>query len=314
MNVNAKIIEVAKNIWTTCMGAKPGEKLLVVADDQKLAIGYAFVMGAREIGLDCSFVECAAQTKGEPPAFIADAMSLADAELVFTSMSYSHTLARVHATKKGVRIATLPLITEEICEKYMNADYNKVYEASANIAKVFTAGKLARITSDSGCDLTIDIEGREAMIDAGQLQTPGAFGNLPAGEGLIAPLENGANGVYVAMPGDCISYLGYVKDKTTLTIKNGYIQRIDGGQTADELVAMLADKDGEAKGIAELAIGTNPVARLIGHPLLDEKVLGTCHIAFGFNKSITGGERASNIHYDIIINGASVEVDGIRLL
>jgi leucyl aminopeptidase (aminopeptidase T) len=98
-----------------------------------------------------------------------------------------------------------------------------------------------------------------------------------------------------------------------LDVKDGRIVDISGGKSAQALKDFLEDKDSESNGIAEFGIGTNPGAKIIGHPLVDEKVWGTIHIAFGMNVSM-GGTRQSDIHYDCIINEPTVWIDDTKVL
>jgi len=52
--------------------------------------------------------------------------------------------------------------------------------------------------------------------------------------------------------------------------------------------------------VAELGIGCNPeITRAIGYILTDEKIIGSVHLAFGFNKSF-GGTSASQMHWDFV--------------
>ena len=44
------IVSCAKNILTGCMDVKPEENVLIVTDDNKLAIGQAFYEAAKELG------------------------------------------------------------------------------------------------------------------------------------------------------------------------------------------------------------------------------------------------------------------------
>jgi leucyl aminopeptidase (aminopeptidase T) len=63
-----------------------------------------------------------------------------------------------------------------------------------------------------------------------------------------------------------------------------------------------------ATNLAEMGIGTNPEATIIGNLLQDEKVMGTCHFAFGDNMSY-GGKTSSEIHWDAIIKRPTIRFD-----
>jgi len=311
METNSKIVEAAKKLIVNCMGTQKDEALLIVADEKTSELGYSFAVAGRECGFQTTYVEAPAQTKGEPPVPVAAAMEAADVEFLLTSMSYSHVKARVAATEKGVRVASMPMLTTHIAENFLDADYPYIQKVSVQLADLLTKGKTVRAVTEKGTDVTFAIDGRVAVADTGQLTEKGAMGNLPAGEAFVAPLENAGDGKIVI--DGCIAYLGPVKDDVVLTLKDGNIISIEGGESADDLKKFLEDKDGESKGIAEFGIGTNPGAEIIGHPLVDEKVWGTIHIAFGMNATI-GGVRESNIHYDCIIKEPTVWIDDVKIM
>jgi len=311
MTANRNIVDAAKKLILDCLGTKPDEELLIVADEKTFELGYGFAVAGRECGLKTTFVEAPAQEKGEPPKIVAAAMEAADVEFLLTSMSYSHVNARITANEKGARVASMPMMTVEIAENYLNADYPFIKRVSEKYADMLTAAKTVRVTTERGTDITMDISGRDAHADTGMLTEKGALGNLPAGEAYLAPLEDKGTGTIVV--DGCIAYVGPVEDEIILELKNGRIVNISGGKSADVLSDFLKDKDEEATGIAEFGIGTNPGAKIIGHPLVDEKVWGTIHIAFGMNASM-GGTRQSDIHYDCIINAPSVWIDDILVM
>ena len=60
---------------------------------------------------------------------------------------------------------------------------------------------------------------------------------------------------------------------------------------------------------AELGIGTNQNAKLIGNTLQDEKVKGTAHVAFGNNVSM-GGKNNAKVHIDTILLRPTISVGG----
>lgn len=311
MEANRKIVEAAKKLILNCMGTKMDEKLLIVADEKTFDLGYGFAVAGRECGIETTFVEAPAQTKGEPPEAVAAAMEAADVEFLLTSMSYSHVKARIAATEKGARIASMPMMNMEIAENYLDADYPFIKKISEELAEMLTKAKTVRVTTEKGTDITFSAEGRECHADTGLLTNKGDLGNLPAGEAYFAPIENIGTGTIVV--DGCIAYVGVLEDDITLTLADGMITNIEGGEGAAKLLDFLKDKDVEAKGIAEFGIGTNPGAKIIGHPLVDEKVWGTIHIAFGMNLSF-GGTRESNIHYDCIINKPTVYVDDVMIM
>jgi len=133
----------------------------------------------------------------EPPDTIAAAMARADVLLVPTVQSLSHTAARKAATDGGARAATLPGVTEEMLARVMSADMAELRRRGWAVAEILNAGSEARITCANGSDLTLNIEGREAIPDNGELQEPGAFGNLPCGEGFISPHHDAGGGTLV---------------------------------------------------------------------------------------------------------------------
>ncbi|MCG2756974.1 MAG: hypothetical protein L6263_00880, partial [Desulfobacteraceae bacterium] len=124
----------------------------------------------------------------------------------------------------------------------------------------------------------------------------------------IAPKN--ANGVFVV--DGSLSGFGLLDSPLEITVRNRYATSIKG-KLADKLKAML-DRIGEkAHNIAELGIGINPEAKLIGNVLEDEKVGGTVHIALGDN-SCFGGDVIAGIHLDGIIKKPVLFLDGEKFI
>ena len=64
--------------------------------------------------------------------------------------------------------------------------------------------------------------------------------------------------------------------------------------------------------VSELGVGINPAAVLIGSMIMDEKVLGTAHIAFGSN-SWFGGDIKTIFHGDQVFKNPIFYVDGNKM-
>ena len=75
----------------------------------------------------------------------------------------------------------------------------------------------------------------------------------------------------------------------------------------------IAQHGDAARVIAELGIGTNPLARLQGNIITDEKVLGTIHVAIGSNNHL-GGNNIATTHIDGVVGEPTLEIDGKVLI
>src|SRR3972149_9847149 len=97
----------------------------------------------------------------------------------------------------------------------------------------------------------------------------------------------------------------YAKPKTKVLFFNGLAFGISDHNSK---LAKIFSTVKNSRNIAELGIGINKKAKLIGKILQDEKVLGTAHIAFGNNKSY-GGKIYSEVHLDCIIKKPTIIAD-----
>ncbi len=238
-------------------------------------------------------------------------MMLVDVILIPTSKSLSHTDSRREASKKGVRIATLPGITEDTMARTLNTDYYEIAKRSQKIAEILTRGSKVRITTARGTDVTLVVNGRKGYADTGLNHNPGDFSNLPAGEGYTAPLEGKAGGVIVI--DGSMAGVGKLKDKDRcevirIVVKKGFAIEITGGEAANKLLSLMQPLGKLAFNVAELGVGTNDKAQVVGNVLEDEKAIGTVHIAFGDNKSMGGTIRVAS-HLDGVIMEPTVYVD-----
>jgi leucyl aminopeptidase (aminopeptidase T) len=292
-----------------CLGVKAGEEVLVIADPPKLPIGEALREAARRAGADS--VLAVMDERGidgaEPPRSIAAALAACDVFIAPTTRSLSHTLARNRATDAGARGATMPGVSAEMLARVMAVDFGRMAARSRAVATLLDRGATARVTCPRGSDAVFDLTGRPGIPDDGEIQSPGAFGNLPCGEGFIAPLS-GEGQIVAASLGS----LGISDEPARLGVRDGQLVDAQGG-LGPELLTRLRRHDQRGTNLAELGVGTNDRARLSGDVLEDEKILGTIHVAFGASAAI-GGAVSVPIHLDVVVLEASLEIDGRPVL
>jgi leucyl aminopeptidase (aminopeptidase T) len=201
-------------------------------------------------------------------------------------------------------------VTEEMLARVMSADVEELRRRGHAIAEILTRGSEARITCSRGSDLRLSLEGRTGIADAGELAEPGAFGNLPCGEGFIAPLESEGEGLLVV--DGTIASIGIPSEPVELGVKDGRLVSANG-EEGQRLMELLTRHGPEATHVAELGVGTNEKAILSGELLEDEKILGTAHVAFGASAAI-GGTVQVPVHLDCIVMEPDLAVDGEALV
>jgi leucyl aminopeptidase (aminopeptidase T) len=299
-------------VVSDCLGVREGEEALVVCNPATLGLGERLRGECGRAGADgvLALMPERASHAAEPPGAIAAGMTRADVVLAPTVQSLSHTAARREATEAGVRIATLPGVTEEMLARVMSADMDGLRRKGGAIADALTAGSEARITCSRGSDLRLGLGDREAIADAGDLTAPGAFGNLPCGEGFISPIEGTSEGTLVV--DGTIAALGRVAEPTTLRVRGGNLAEAEG-EAGERLLDLLRPHGPDAANVAELGIGTNEKAIVTGNLLEDEKILGTAHVAFGASAAI-GGTVQVPIHIDCVVLEPTVAIDGEEIV
>jgi leucyl aminopeptidase (aminopeptidase T) len=304
-----ELSRAAETVVRRCLGVREGENVLVITDPERRPIAEAFRDEAERAGADAvlGLMSLRATDGTEPPAPLAEALQACDAYLAPTSRSISHTQARKRATDAGIRGATLPHVTAELLARLMDVDFDALGVRSRAVADVLDKGDEARVTCPRGTDLRFDLRGRRGLPDDGDLTKPGAFGNLPCGEGFIAPA--GGEGRMATIS---IAVVGLAPEPAILTLEDGRLTSVEGA--AGEALLSLLDPHGpEGRNLAELGVGTNDRATLTGNVLEDEKILGTIHVAFGASAAI-GGTVSVPIHLDCVVMDASLEVDGTPVL
>jgi aminopeptidase len=313
MNISTELDSASIIAVRDCMGLQPGERLLVVTDEPLRTIGYALRAAGKGLGSEVLLVEMTPRKANgeEPPELVAEMMTRVDVVLCPTSKSLTHTEARRNASSAGVRVGTLPGVTEEIMVRCMNADYEAIAERTFRLCDMLEKAGKVRVEAPGGTDLVMPIEGRKAFASSGLFRQKGQWGNLPTGEAYLAPVEGGSNGVLVV--DGSMAGVGMTHEPIRILIKDGYATEITGGAEAETLRGLLAPHGDDGRNVAEFGIGTNDKAILTGVILEDEKVMGTIHVALGDNKSMGGSVRVSS-HLDGLVKQATVWLDNDKIM
>ena len=285
-------------ILKDCMDLKNNESCLIITDEKLKTIGYFLFKNSLKITRKSKIIMIPIlEAHGtEPPANVAEEMLNYNVILMPTTKSLSHTRARKNASKKGARVASMPGITADMIKRALDINFNKIRTINKKLISKLKNKNKIRIITKKGTNIEFYLKGRTWIGDDGIYTKKGAFGNLPAGEIFIAPLEGKTNGKIVVDAS--VGGIGKIDKNVRIDVKNGFIEEIAGGKIAGKFKKLLKNKF--YKNIAELGVGTNYKAKITGNVLEDEKVAGTCHIAFGNNKNF-GGKVDVPFHVDVVV-------------
>ena len=305
----------ATNVIHTCMGLQRGEKILIVVDEP---LGYARDALLAEAAQtdpaelwNYTFPNASRPISEYPSPLLALVTQVDAIVFLFASVNQLKEspalLAGRAAIGKGIARAGLgAFIDQSILDIEMSADYGQIATFTDSLTQRLQGSSTAHITTALGTNLRLSLAGREWKKDTGILRGQKAFGNLPAGETYIAPVEDSAEGLLVVdkcFPGMLLS------EPTRMTFEKGRVTHIEGGAGAEFLRSAFAQHGDSARVIAELGIGTNPLARLQGNIITDEKVLGTIHVAVG-RSDFLGGKNVATTHIDGVVSQPTLEIDG----
>jgi leucyl aminopeptidase (aminopeptidase T) len=330
-----KIVFGVENMLKVNMGLKPGEPLLVVTDipttKQWNVEPRSWIIDVSERAMLAKLVaEIAAErfpdnpvmfhpfpatgSHGkEPDGSTAALMRKPQVILAITTYSLSHTNARLNATKAGARIASMPGFEAGMLEEGgpMAVDYLQVSRDCHIFATRLTSASQVQVKTPAGTDLRFSIAGRTAHVDDGLYNTDAKFGNLPAGEAYIVPVEGTGEGTLVVQAG---WYPSLTEDMVLVFEKGEVVELEGGGDVGRHFKALLqignpAQPYKSRRNLAELGIGTNPNAKRPDNVLEAEKIKGTIHIAIGDDIHM-GGSVEADLHEDFVQPEPTLILDG----
>ncbi len=311
------LMKGARKLATVCGNVRAGERVVIVTDFNKVDLAQALAAVCLELNAEVvvSVMEPRKMHNEQLPAAVSASMKEADIIFVPTTWSIAHTKARTEACKAGARVVNLPALERQtMISGGIDLDFEAQAPMVRKVADRLTKAKVARVTTDLGTDITLGIEGRDGAALVGMAHDRGVFATVPDVEARVTPMEGTSNGVFYVDGSIPLPEIGLIKEPIKVTVKDGFAVKIEGGQEADILRQVLENaKDPAAYNIAELGIGMNTAARLMGVMLEDEGSFGTIHIAVGTSAAF-GGKVSTNLHLDMMIRKPVLTLDGEVIL
>lgn len=314
---NIEMIKGAQKLVDVCAGVRENEKILVVTDTNNIRIAELVASVAFERGAEIAIcIMTVRKSNGEnPPEMICNAMMKAD--VIFAPTTYSITWAE--ATRKaaslGARVVSMPDYHEDILiSGGLEADFKAQEKLVEKMSELFSNSHLARLTNPVGTDLSMELGERKGNSEKGFCSGPGDVCGPPNIESNIAPIEGTANGKIVCDASIIHPDIRKIDSPITFIVKDGFVVEIEGDGKAQRMREVLAEaNDQTVYNIAELGIGFNPKAKIVGLMTEDEGCLGTAHIGLGDNHT-RQGTVTSPLHIDIVLKNPSLYLDNKEII
>ncbi|MCK4718063.1 MAG: aminopeptidase [Thermoplasmata archaeon] len=311
--------DAARNALMSVLEAAPGEQIVIVCDEHLRDVGDAFAYGAVDMGLWTRLVILKTENmvRKDIPAHLYEIFNTQRPDIFINLLrgSTEETPFRIKVTKmetrRRVRLGHCPGITLDMLTEGALAltidQYKKMQDSADRLLMHLQNVDSVHVTAPGGTDLTIGVKDRPFFTDTKVDWHSMKWMNLPVGEVLCGPVEDGANGTLVCDM--AVGGIGKIESPVSIKIVRGKAEVI----TSDDKKALsriqkAVSMDAWAMRMGEFAFGINPGARISEEFLETEKIHKTCHIALGNNEDFPNGKNTSDNHMDFLFKSPTVNL------
>ncbi len=325
-----ELMRTAAVLCDVSLKAKPGEKIVIVADSRnheyqgQEPMIEALMAVMAERGLDPTMICYEGRYLSSPNVPEIAEFAMANADIVVAENSVlilqSQAMQTLWKTQKtrgfllpsGINITWSP---DEIY-RMMPRTEEELLESSELMYRIgdkLKGNPKLHFTAENGTDITLELAPSPMFTDDGIslsdgiCDKPGELETMPPGN-LVAMSKDGTVNGRLVLDAEASVYSGLLPDAVTITYENGLITSIEGNGTAANLVReFLAefDPEGETNAMPEYGMGFNPRAKLNGNSSEGECLFGCIHVGVGY---------MDKDHFDAIIPNATLEINGELVL
>ncbi|TKJ34091.1 MAG: aminopeptidase [Planctomycetes bacterium B3_Pla] len=312
-----------------CLKVQPGEKALIITDQQTIEIGSALRAAIEKIAGEVEFfvMEDFGTRPIDLPPVIDDAMRSADVSVYAAQgvegelQTFRMPILKAIEANPTLRHAHMVGITPRIMCDGMCSDYKEIQRIGRLVYEKVSIAESIVVTTEKGCNFTARFSPELKWQNEDGDIKPGRLMNLPDGEVCTCPIDVNGTAVIDGCLGDFFAqkYASLEQTPIIIEIENGRAIRASiecaDEQLREEFTEYLFENGENSNRIGEFAIGTNTcLTELIYEILQDEKFPGV-HIAFGSPiPSQTGADWDCKSHVDGVINSPTIIADGVTIM
>lgn len=255
----------------------------------------------------------------DQPVPMADAIGSCTLLLAMTEYSATAPLSRFVRNQPGLRVASMPGVLRRMEATALAADYKQIARQTQEWAKLLTSATAATAVFSTGHQITFDLRYRTGHADDGICHAGKAFPliNLPSGEAFIVPYEGERADEPSHTKGQIPMQQG--EEQFVLQVEANRIVHVEGEGPAARAFADYLQEEPARANVAELGLGCNEKAVVLGAIIEDEKA--GMHWAYGRSEHLGGtvGPEAFStprrvIHQDIVYAaGSPIQISSLTL-
>ena len=315
-----ELAKAAMKLVKDVMLVKENENVVVTADtssDRRVVEAVAkatLSIGANPIIL---YYPTSYKAFEEPIKPVAEAVAKADVWIELAYYCIMHTPCFKRALDYGTRYTCLTgMDVTMITNCIGKINYDVLVDFGEYLTQLVEKTDEVIIRDKNGTDLTAYNRGRRVK-HSGQKATKKGYPVMMGGQVSWCPIEESINGQLVFdgavfPPAD----IGVLQDTIILTLKDGRIEKIEGGKQADILNQWFASfNDSNMYRLAHYSLGFNPgVLKATGRIVEDERIFGCIEFGFGSQgASLMGAFWDAASHTDGVVTKPTVLLDGVAL-
>lgn len=231
--LDPELLEGARNAVRVCLNVHEGDRVLIVTDEDTLAVGEALLQEAvatNAVADSLCLEEYGARPLRELPPDLGRRIVAFAPSVTFLAISSQEgeltmrgQFGRLAYREIGARHAHMPTITPAIVREGLRVDYQLVHRITPIIHEKVRGAAEITVRSARGSDLRGRFSDRLRWVAChGLYHNPGEGGNLPEGEVYTCP--ESVEGVLVAdVVGDYFApKYGLLEEPVTIEIEQGY--------------------------------------------------------------------------------------------
>jgi aminopeptidase len=321
----AELMPGAKNAVDTCLAVRPGERVVVIADEVSRSVAASLERALKEQKAEFTGLlleDFGPRPMNGAPEPVLDALEKTDIGVLCMTPQPGELSARMAIVRvverRQIRYAHMIGVTPEIMQQGMRADYRKVDELSDRLRERMLRAETLTVKTSAGTAFSAHFDRQLDWVKTSGLISPRYWSNLPAGEVFTTPATVDGTFVCDATAGDYFNgkYGDLQATPLTMKIEAGRLVKVDcQRKDLEEEFWTYTHTDENSDRVGELAFGTNlGLTEMIGILLQDEKFPGV-HIAFGDPYgSQTHADWKSRTHVDVLTRNCDVWIDDDQVI